>query len=253
MTTIPNLSSPMTDTTKLWQIVLTEIELSVSKANFLMWFKETYIQKVDEGVVYLGVPSIFIKEWLGKKFHNIILRILREANGQIRALEYVVVKDAEKRKEEPQKIAAQQQMTNSLPLNDYYINKEDNLNPRYTFDSFVVGPFNELAFAAAQAIIKNPGSTYNPLFIYGNTGYGKTHLIQAVGNQIKESHPGKKVYYLTSEKFSSDYVTSLQNNKIMTFKEKYRKYDVLILDDIQFFSNKEKSQEELFHVFNALY
>lgn len=242
----------MTDTTKLWQTVLTEIELSVSRANFLMWFKETYIQKINEGVVYLGVPSTFIQEWLNKKFHNIILRILRESDSQIRALEYVVVKDAEKRKEEPQKIAAQQ-MTSSLPLNDYYINKDDNLNPRYTFDTFVVGPFNELAFAAAQAIIKKPGMSYNPFFIYGSTGHGKTHLIQAIGNHIKEAHPGKKVFYLTSEKFGSDYVTSLQNNKILAFKEKYRKYDVLIIDDIQFFSNKEKSQEELFHVFNAMY
>lgn len=242
----------MTDTTKLWQTVLTEIELSVSKANFLMWFKETYIQKVHEGVVYLGVPSTFIQEWLNKKFHNIILRVLRESDGQIRALEYVVVKDAEKRKEEPQKIAAQQ-MTSSLPLNDYYINKDDNLNPRYTFDNFIVGPFNELAFAAAQAIIKKPGTAYNPFFIYGSTGHGKTHLIQAIGNHIKETHPGKKVFYLTSEKFGSDYVSSLQANKILAFKEKYRKYDVLIIDDIQFFSNKEKSQEELFHLFNSLY
>jgi chromosomal replication initiator protein len=143
--------------------------------------------------------------------------------------------------------------TNELPLSDYYINKENNLNPRYNFDNFVIGPFNELAYAASQAIIKQPGIVYNPLFIYGSTGHGKTHLIQAVGNQIKNNFSDKKVYYLTSEQFSTEYVYSIQNNKIQNFKEKYRKYDVLIMDDIQFFSNKEKSQEELFHLFNNLY
>ena len=138
-------------------------------------------------------------------------------------------------------------------MNNLYINKEDNLNPRYTFESFVVGPFNELAYAAAQAVIKNPGTVYNPLFLYGKTGHGKTHLIQAVGNEIKKNRPNSKVFYLTSEKFVVDYLNSVQNNKANAFKEKYRKYDVLIMDDIQFLSNKEKTQEELFHLFNTLY
>jgi chromosomal replication initiator protein len=140
-----------------------------------------------------------------------------------------------------------------LPLNDYYVNKDDNLNPKYTFDSFVVGPFNELAHAAAQAILKKPGTVYNPLFIYGNTGHGKTHLIQAIGNQMKTLYPTKKVFYLTSEKFGSEYFNSIQANKVNAFKEKYRKYDMIIMDDIQFFSSKEKFQEELFHLFNNLY
>jgi chromosomal replication initiator protein len=144
-----------------------------------------------------------------------------------------------------------QLINKELPLDNYYINKDDNLNPRYTFESFVVGPFNELAHAAAQAVIKKPGIVYNPLFIYGNTGHGKTHLIQAIGNHLKSGQ--RKIFYTTSEKFGQEYVNALQMNKPNFFKEKYRKYDVLIMDDIQFLSGKMRMQEELFHLFNHLY
>ena len=140
-----------------------------------------------------------------------------------------------------------------LPLADFYINKSDNLNPRYTFESFIVGPFNNLAYAAAQAIIQKPGIAYNPFFIYGGTGRGKTHLMQAVGNHVKKASPSKKVYYMTSEKFTVEYLMALEANRVNQFKEKYRQYDVFIMDDVQFFSKKEKTQEELFHLFNALY
>jgi chromosomal replication initiator protein len=140
-----------------------------------------------------------------------------------------------------------------MPLQDFYINKEDNLNPRYTFDNFVVGPFNELAHAASQSVIKAPGQSFNPLFVYGNPGRGKTHLIQAVGNEIKKVHPNKKVFYLTSERFGSEFFMAIQENKVQQFKDKYRKYDVVIMDDVQFFANKEKFQEELFHFFNTFH
>jgi chromosomal replication initiator protein len=216
-----------------------------------MWFKDTYIHKIDDGMVYLSVPNVFVKDWLINKFHKFILKCLR-SRADIRGVEYVVSKDEQKKRDmEPQKIISSNS-TSELPLSDYYINKDDNLNPRYTFESFVVGPFNELAHAASQAVIKKPGITYNPLFLYGDTGRGKTHLIQAIGNYLKVT-TSKKIYYVTSEKFSQDYINSLQNNKVNNFKEKYRRYDVLIMDDIQFFSNKEKTQEELFHLFNNLY
>ena len=143
--------------------------------------------------------------------------------------------------------------TMSIPLQDFYINKEDNLNPRYTFENFVIGPFNEVAHAASQTVIKNPGHIYNPLFVYGSTGRGKTHLIQAVGNQIKILHPEKKVYYLTSERFGSEFFVAINEGKVQQFKDRYRKYDVMIMDDVQFFSNKEKFQEELFHFFNTFH
>ena len=242
----------MLDHKSLWESALTEIELSVSKANFTTWFKDTSIAKIEEGTVYLAVPNAFVKDWLFNKYHKFILRSLRNLAVEIRSLEYLVTKE-ELRKKEAERARISPSMTPELPLQDHYIDKESNLNPRYTFESFVIGPFNELAYAASQAIIKNPGVTYNPLFIYGATGHGKTHLLQAVGNHIKTAREGQRVFYVSSEKFSQDFVTSMQQNRISQFKEKYRQYDVLIMDDIQFFSGKEKSQEELFHLFNDLY
>ncbi|MBX4215530.1 chromosomal replication initiator protein DnaA [Candidatus Parcubacteria bacterium] len=242
----------MMDTKELWESALMEIELSVSKANFSTWFKNTRITKTDSGVVYLGVPNEFVKDWLINKYHTFILRALRNLSEKVRGLEYVVVKESDKPRNSPV-FADTMGLSRELPLADLYVSKEDNLNPRYTFDSFVIGSFNELAYTASQAVIGKLGVVYNPLFIYGNTGLGKTHLIQAVGNTIKSKYPDKKVYYITSEKFSMDYINSLQNNKIQMFKEKYRKYDVIIMDDIQFLSRKEKTQEELFHLFNSLY
>ena len=237
---------------KLWQSVLSEIELAISKANFNMWFKDTFINKQEEGTVFVGVPNVFVKDWLINKYHKNILKSLRSFGEHIHAIEYLVIK-AEGKKE-PVKEAPLETNNNhnELPLQDYYITKEDNLNSKYTFDNFVVGPFNELAFAATQAIIKRT-AIYNPLFIYGSTGHGKTHLIQAVGNHIKNSAPNKKVYYLTSEKFAMDLMSSIQGGTANQFKEKYRKYDLLIVDDIQFFAGKQKTEEEFFHLFNSFY
>jgi chromosomal replication initiator protein len=240
------------DAKKLWENALVEIEMSVSKTTFSTWFKDTHIYKFEEGVVYLSVPSTFIREWIEKKYHGIILKSLRTLSESIRSLDYVISKsDSKKRDLDMSRMIPDG--INNLPLSDTYINKDDNLNPKYTFDTFVVGPFNELAFAASQAIVKKPGIVYNPLFIFGNTGHGKTHLIQAIGNYIKHNQPEKKVYYITSEKFAIDYITSVQNQKANLFKEKYRKYDVVIMDDIQFFSSKKSTQEEVFHLFNHLY
>jgi len=240
----------MVDTKELWDGVLTDIEQSVSKATFSTWFKDTGILRVDEGVVFLSVPNQFVKEWLYNKYHKTILKNLRDLSQQVRNIEYIVSKEPPKIDMNARRI---ENPTTELPLADFYINKEDNLNPRYTFDSFVVGSFNDLAHAAAQAVIKKPGIAYNPLFIYGNTGHGKTHLIQAIGNHLKALSPNNKVYYITSENFYLGLVNAMQENKILLFKEKYRKYDVFIMDDVQFLSNKEKTQDELFHLFNTLY
>lgn len=252
----------ITDNKKLWDNVLGEMELTVSKPNFNTWFRDTSIYKVEEGVVTVNAPNNFVKDWLYKKYHGAILKILRTTAPAIRSLEYVVSRDDKKKQASvDQKPGTASLINTELPLNDFYINKEDNLNPRYGFDSFIVGPFNELAHAAAQAVIKKPGIVYNPLFVYGSTGHGKTHLIQAVGNYLKHMYPEMRIHYVTSEKFAGDYVSSVQSaqatpgnsNKISNFKEKYRKYDVLIMDDIQFLSKTEKTQEELFHLFNHLY
>ncbi len=239
----------MMDNKKLWDSVLVEMELNLSKPNFNTWFKDTAIIKQEDGAVYLGVPNTFVQDWLGSKFHNAILKSVRALSPNIQSLHYIISKENPKEKIVIEKNT---QTTKELPMADIYINKDDNLNPRYTFESFIVGPFNEFAHAASQAIIKKPGIVYNPLFIYGGTGHGKTHLIQAIGNYVKTSS-NRKVFYTTSEKFSQEYVNALQLNKPNFFKEKYRKYDVLIMDDIQFFSGKMKIQEELFHLFNHLY
>jgi chromosomal replication initiator protein len=241
------------DNKKLWESVLGVIELNVSKATFGMWLKDTYIHKQDEGIIYIAVPSVFAKEWLSDKLHKTLLKHLRDYGNDVRSVEYVISSKVPEKKPEGEEAKKLSVPTYELPLQDFYISKEDNLNPKYTFESFVVGPFNELAHAAAQAVMKSPGVAYNPLVIYGDTGRGKTHLAQAVGNFIKKHHPSKKVFYITSERFSVDFMSSIPLGKQSQFKEKYRKYDVLIMDDIQFFSSKEKSQEEFFHLFNTLH
>lgn len=237
----------MTTTKELWENALVELELTISKPNFNTWFKDTHIVRVEEGSVYLGVPSQFARDWLSTKFHKDILRSLRSLEESVRAVEYVISRGP-KRQAEEVRVAPP---PSELPLEA--VHAKSNLNPRFTFGSFVVGPFNELAHAAAQAVIRKPGIAYNPLLIYGPTGLGKTHLIQAVGNHFRMSAPERKVYYVTSERFSMDYVSALQANKIQSFKEKYRQYDLLIMDDIQFLAGRDKIKEEFFHLFNYLH
>jgi chromosomal replication initiator protein len=235
------------DVKKLWDDALVTIELSITPANFKTWFRDTHIVSLEDGTITLGVPSVFVRDWLADKFQSMMLKTLRELTNHVRSIEYAVIQRSDRKHEtsRPQTVNA------ALPLEEYYINKSDNLNPKYLFETFVIGPFNALAHAAAKTVSERPGIVYNPLFIYGKTGHGKTHLIQAVGNQLKKS--GRKVFYVTSERFTVDYFNSLQNGTANNFKDKYRQYDVLIMDDVQFLANKEKTQEELFHLFNALH
>ena len=244
----------MNNIEKIWKDTLTEIELEISRPNFNTWFKKTFPLKQEGGVFFIGVPNEFNKEWLYTKFNKTILEKLRSFDSSIRSIEYIVKKKEDSVENSKQSFSTEQisAPNKSLPLEKIAINKASNLNEKYSFNSFVVGPFNELAYSAAQAIIKKPG-VYNPLFIYGPTGLGKTHLIQATGNKISKDKDSTNIFYTSSEKFSQDYVNALKNNRINTFKNKYRAYDVLIMDDIQFFSGKEKLQEELFHLFNTLY
>ncbi|NCN52724.1 chromosomal replication initiator protein DnaA [Candidatus Parcubacteria bacterium] len=235
------------DVKQLWDDTLVQIELSITAANFKTWFRDTHIVSLEDGTVTLGVPSVFVRDWLADKFQSLILKTLRDLTPHVRSIEYAVVQRSSKKFESSKK----QTVNATLPLEEYYINKNDNLNPKYLFETFVVGPFNELAHAAAKAVCEKPGIVYNPLFIYGKTGHGKTHLIQAVGNQLKRN--GRSVFYVTSERFAVDYMNSLQSGTANNFKNKYRQYDVLIMDDVQFLSSKEKTQEELFHLFNAMH
>ena len=243
------------DYEKLWKDVLIEIELNTSKANFSTWFKETSINKYENGVVYIGVPNNFVKDWLLNKYHRFIVGALRNIYPNIRNIEYSIIPQPAPPPKNNQTARQSSQINTEeqLGFSEFYVNKETNLNPRYTFDSFVVASFNEVANAAALIVAKNPGAVYNPLFLYGGVGLGKTHLLQAIGNEIKKNTPHFKVHYLTSEKFANEFISSIQNKSIHTFKEKYRNYNLLIVDDIQFFSDKLKIQEEFFHVFNSIY
>ena len=247
------MHNQIVDIKDLWKNALVEVELELSKANFSTWFKDTYIAGYEDGVVKLAVPNQFVRDWIADKYHTFLLKILRNLSENVRSLEYIIAKGKQEDVIIEESKMAQPQLGGSLPMQDLYINKDDNLNPRYDFETFVVGAFNELAYAAAQQILESPGTVYNPFFVYGRTGYGKTHLIQAIGNAVKKQDETKKVYYVTSEKFSQDLVNAIQSNKVSAFKVKYRKYDVFIMDDAQFLSKKEKTQEELFHLFNELY
>lgn len=237
------------DYQQLWSSALSQIELELSRVNFNTWFKNTRIVDYKDGDVTIGVPNEFVKDWLNQKYHKFILRILRSVHEGVRSVSFSVVKpDVLQKKSQNITVINQ-----TLPLNDLYSNKDDGLNPRYGFDNFIVGSFNDVAFATSQAIINNLGVLYNPFFLYGNTGLGKTHLMQAIGNTVKKKYSDRKVFYTSLEKFYMDLVNATNLNKINSFKEKYRKYDVFIMDDIQFINGKEKTQDELFHLFNSLY
>jgi len=245
---------------EIWQIALGEIELSLSKANFITWFKNTNILSNKEGKVCIGVPNGFTKEWLENKYNKIVFKALRNVLDCVKEITYIINNSAEQENKNRQKekspakrkekiINLEESLNFHAPQND----EKTNLNPKYTFDSFIVASFNELAYAASQSVIKDIGKTYNPLFIYGGVGVGKTHLVQAIGNEVTKNHKNKAISYVSSEKFSADLISSISNRTIEKFKEEYRKYDVLIIDDIQFLAGKEKTQEIFFHIFNSLY
>ena len=235
---------------ELWQAVLAQIQLNISPANFATWFRGTEVVSRKNEQVTICVPNSFAKEWLENKYGKTIFKILNNLNEEIKEIKYIIGKTELK---VSKKIPALVSETGQLEFQEFQIDKESNLNPKYTFDSFIVGPFNDLPQAAAWAVSKNPGFVYNPLFIYGGVGLGKTHLLEAIGNEVLKNFSEKKVKYLPAEKFISGVVSSIRNREIENFKLKYKEVDVLIIDDIQFLAGKEKTQEEFFHIFNALY
>lgn len=235
---------------EIWQTVLAQIQLNISQANFATWFKNTEIASVKDGRITVSVPNSFVKEWLENKYNKTIFKILYSLSEEIKEVKYIIGKSKLKILQKTPVILPE---TDQLEFQEFKIDKETNLNPRYVFDSFVVGPFNELPHAAAIAVSKNPGYVYNPLFIYGGVGLGKTHILQAIGNEVIKNFKNKKVNYVPSEKFTSEVVSSIRDHKMEEFKSKYRAIDVLIIDDIQFLAGKEKTQEEFFNIFNVLY
>ena len=241
----------MEDLEKIWGRVLDQISIELSRVNFNTWFKNTIVLDYKDGVMVIGVPNQFIKEWVEQKYTKNILKILIEINPSVRSVSFQVIR----KNMSPIKKTKPQVFINNdaLPLNNLYINKDSGLNPKYLIDNYIVGPFNDVAFAAAQSIINNPGLSYNPFFVYGPSGFGKTHLLQAIGNTIRKKSSDKFIFYTSLEKFYMEYVSAATQNKINSFKDKYRKFDVFIMDDIQFITGKEKTQEEIFHIFNIMY
>jgi len=245
----------------LWQAVLGEIELSVSRGNFVTWFKNTVLLKHDKDKLVVGVPNVFIKQQLERKYDELIKQTL-EKNGVTEvAVEYKIYSKAAKIAEsesEPLQlknasVTAKSAITETRPSSALSHAYRQGLNERYTFENFIVGSGNELAHAACQAIAENPGSKYNPLFLYGGVGIGKTHLIQAVGNMVLARNKDARVVYVSTEQFVQEFVDALRFKKNTDFADYYRGADVLIVDDVQFLAGKEKIQEEFFHTFNALH
>lgn len=240
---------------ELWKAALGEISLNIPKTGFNTWFKDSYLVERKGETVVLATSSNFACEWLKNKYHRYILAALRNLSPEIKQIEYIVINKTVSEKPESKSIQKIAQLTDEqLNLNDYLVDSQTHLNPRYTFENFVVGSHNELAHAAALVVSENLGTKYNPLFIYGGVGLGKTHLLQAIGNKIKKEKNKKiKIRYISSEKFASDLVSAIRGQTMEDFKKEFRNLDLLLIDDVQFVAGKDKTQEELFHIFNTLY
>ncbi|MDD4994489.1 MAG: chromosomal replication initiator protein DnaA [Candidatus Pacebacteria bacterium] len=242
---------------ELWESALGEIKLNISKANYLTWLKDAFIMDLKGDTVFLGIPSSFTKEWLENKYHKQILSALYNLNPEIKKIEYIVTTDKNSLKKINITKAKQSSRSQKSSILDeqleFNIDSETNLNPKYTFENFIIGTNNELANAAALAITENLGSKYNPLFIYGGVGLGKTHLLQAIGNRLKSKNKKIKIKYASSEKFTDELINAIRNQKMTEFKKSFRNLDLLLIDDIQFIAGKDKTQEELFHTFNNLH
>ncbi len=242
---------------QIWQAILGEAELTISKANFITWFKNSFISSYEEDVLTIGVPNGFTRAWFETKFSQEIVHIFNKITGKKPTeIKYII-------KLKPQHatptnnflVTEDKQPTEPIvdikPTADQQACLSAGLNPRYTFETFVIGKHNELAHAACWAAVRQPGETYNPLFIYGGVGLGKTHLLQAIGHELIKS--GKKVLYVTSEKFTNDYVEAVYHGRGNTFKSLYRNVDLLLIDDIQFMAGKDGTQQEFFHTFDQLH
>ncbi len=250
------------NTNELWQAVLGELELTLSKANFTTWFKQTFISEVREHAIVIGVPNLFTRAWLEKKYTKEIMQSLHDlTSGTIKQITYRVEGRPQSPQIvqlfEPQMEAVHASQSSYQPRTDHEPQEirtgEFSLNNKYCFGTFIVGKQNELAHAAAQAVCAQPGGVYNPLFIYGGVGLGKTHLLQAVGNELIRKTPNTRILYVTSERFTNDFISALKGGRMVEFKNRYRTVDVLLVDDIQFMTGKEGTQEEFFHTFNQLY
>ncbi len=248
------------DLQEIWRAALGELELTLSKANFTTWFKSTFIASYDNIRVVIAVPNTFTKSWLEKKYHDAIIRSLRNvtSNNGLREVVYRVearnttvlpqfVNDLEPTRVDVPRFTADAYASSTPATNDV------GLNPRYVFESFVVGKANELAHAAAMAVAAKPGNSYYPLYVYGDSGLGKTHLLHSIGHHILKTNPDAKVLYVTCERFTNEFINAVRSGHGKEFKDTYRNVDALLLDDIQFLTGREGTQEEFFHTYETLH
>ena len=243
---------------ELWRTALGTIELQVSKTNFLNWFKNSTLLEKNEEATTIGLPNNFAKEWVENRGHKIVLKTLRDLDNTTKRITYVVVNNNTKpilAKTTANELVSQiNPAETQLEFLEFRVDPQTSLNPKYTLQSFAVGKSNELAYAATLAIIEKIGTVYNPLFISGGVGVGKTHLIQAAGNEIKKRYQNQvRVRYISSEKFINDVVSGIHKKVMDSVKEKYRDIDVLIIDDIQYIAGKDATQREFFSTFEVLY
>jgi chromosomal replication initiator protein len=223
----------------VWQTVLEIVEKKVNQQSFNTWFKPTQLIKYDDKALYVRVPNAFFQDWLNDHI-DVVVDAARQAElGDINVI-YITEKI-------PVEVAASSQGRLDFDSVD------NTLNPKYTFDTFVVGSSNQFAHAAALAVAERPSKAYNPLFLYGGVGLGKTHLMHAIGHTIKLNNKTLRLTYISTEKFTNEVINAIRYDKMLSFKERYRNNDVLLIDDIQFIAGKERTQEEFFHTFNSLY
>ncbi len=242
---------------QIWNSALGQLEVSLSRANFTTWFKNTALIAIEDGRAVVSVPNTFTKAWFEKKYHRTILETLQQVSGKgVREISYQVggVPRLMTAPSQAQAFAVSTALPTQATANGATPgSSESRLNPRYTFSTFIVGKGSELAHAAARAVAARPGEAYNPLFIYGGVGLGKTHLLQGIGHEVLAHNPSAKILYVTCETFTNEFIHSVRGGQAKKFKDMYRGVDVLLIDDIQFITGKEGTQEEFFHTFNALH
>lgn len=222
----------------LWAQTLNEIQKSVSKPSFETWLKATEAVELKDDTLVIAAPNNFSRDWLESRYKDIIRKKLKAVTNKSIGVKF---------------ISREEEKLGSIKRSDSDLNYKTQLNPRYTFDTFVIGSENRFAHAASLAVAEAPAKAYNPLFIYGGVGLGKTHLMHAIGHYILDAHPESRVVYLSSEKFTNEFINAIRDNKAVQFRNKYRSADILLIDDIQFLAQKEQTQEEFFHTFNALH
>ncbi len=239
---------------KLWDDTLAHLKLNLSPQHYSTWIKPLRLVKIEQDMVYLEVPNRFVLDWVKENYSKLIQKILSEISAVTYRIQFTV--DSKTRDKLPSRTTDLNTIITEKVKEKPIANNHSvaiNLNRKYTFDAFVAGSSNQFAYAAAMAVANNPATTYNPLFIYGAVGLGKTHLANAIGNAILKKSPHMRICYYTSEKFMNELINSLRYNRMDEFRNKFRSMDVILIDDIQFIAGKERTQEEFFHTFNALY